>query len=344
VSVRTAVVGCSGYTGRELVRLLAGHPAADLAGVFASERTAGASLGDVFPELRGVCDLTVEPAAVDAIGSCASDVVFLATPHERSAELAWPLARTGATVIDLSGGHRLPAPAYPEHYGFEHPHPEALNAAAYGLPEVTRDRLESAPIVAVAGCYVTAASVPLAALDRAGVLDQRVAPAITAISGVSGAGRPARPHTAFCEVSAQPYAPLAHRHQPEIAMAVGRPVGFVPVLGPYDRGIACTTHAGLADGATVADARSALAEAFAGAPLVRVLPAGEWPSVNAVRHTSFLDVAVAVDEPMTRVVLCSSLDNLLKGASGQAVQCMNIRLGFPEALGLVPGVTEAVTP
>lgn len=340
--VRTAVVGCSGYTGRELIKLLAGHPRTEPVGVFASERTAGVRMGEVFAELRGVCDLEVEPATIDAIGAHGADVVFLATPHETSAELAAPLVDSGVTVIDLSGGHRLPAEAYPVHYGFEHPHPRTLASAVYGLPEVSREGLAGASLIAVAGCYVTAASVPLAALDRAGVLDASFVPAITAISGVSGAGRPAKAHTAFCEVSAAPYGVLAHRHQPEIAMAVGRDVAFVPVLGPFDRGIVCTTHAQLAAAADAKAVHAAIDSAFADEPLVRVLPRGEWPSVNAVKHTSFLDVAVAIDEPMKRVVICSSLDNLLKGASGQAVQCMNIRLGFPETLGLVPGSHEGV--
>ncbi|MEM1185542.1 MAG: N-acetyl-gamma-glutamyl-phosphate reductase [Planctomycetota bacterium] len=340
--MRAVVVGCTGYTGRELIKLLVGHPGVEVAGLFASERSAGATIGEIFPELRGVCPLGIHEASVVAIGAIEADVVFLATPHGLSAELAWPLARSGAAVIDLSGGHRLPAGAYPKHYSFEHPYPEALEAAVYGMPELSHDGLDTSPIIAVAGCYVTAASVPLATLDRAGLFDCTIAPAITAISGVSGAGRPPKPHTAFCEVSVQPYGVLSHRHQPEIAMAVGREVGFVPVLGPYDRGIVCTTHAQLANGIGLSDVRKALESAFDQKPLVRVLPDGEWPSVNAVKHTSFLDIAVAVDEPMNRAVVCSSLDNLLKGASGQAVQCMNIRFGLPEALGLIPGFSEGV--
>lgn len=340
--IRVAIVGASGYTGRELVRLIAGHPSAEIAGLFASERTGAAevSYGQIFAEMRRVCDEPVRATSPGAIRAAEPDVVFLATPHELSAELAWPLALANIPVIDLSGGHRLGVDDYPLHYGFDHPHPEAVEAAVYGLPELGRDGLADAPIIAVAGCYVTAASVPLAILDRAGVLDPDFAPAITAVSGVSGAGRAARAHTAYCEVSAQPYGVLAHRHQPEIAMAVGRPVGFVPVLGPWDRGIVCTTHAGLAPGTTAGDVRDLLVASGASEPFLRVLPGGEWPSVNAVKHTNFLDLAAAVDAPMHRVVLCSTLDNLVKGASGQAVQCMNARFGLPETLGLIPGAMQ----
>ena len=337
MTVRAAVVGCSGYTGREAVRLLVGHPDAELVGVFASSRTAGQSMGAVFPELRGVCDLPVAEATLETVLACALDAVLLATPHEQSADLAGPLADAGVAVVDLSGAHRLGVDAYPAHYGFDHPNPDALRTAVYGQPETGRDGLDSAPIIAVAGCYVTAAVVPLAAVTRAGLLDGAHTPAITAISGVSGAGRPPKPHTAFCEVSAQPYGVLAHRHQPEIERVVARRVGFVPVLGPWDRGIVCTTHADLAAGVTADSVRTSLHDALAHEPFVRLLPDGEWPSVNATRGTNFIDIAVAVDEPTRRVVLCSALDNLLKGASGQAVQCMNIRFGLPETLALIPG-------
>ncbi len=342
--IRAAIVGASGYTGRELVRILAGHPAAEVAGLFASEKTGAAevSYGQIFAEMRGVCDAPVRATSHDAILACEPDVVFLATPHELSAELAWPLALMNIPVVDLSGGHRLGVDDYPTHYGFDHPHPEAVEAAVYGLPELGREGLADAVIIAAAGCYVTAASVPLAILDRAGVLDPDFVPAITAVSGVSGAGRAARAHTAYCEVSAQPYGVLAHRHQPEIAMAVGRPVGFVPVLGPWDRGIVCTTHAALGARTTTADVRTALAAVRSNEPFLRVLPGGEWPSVNAVKNTNFLDIAVAVDESMRRVVICSTLDNLVKGASGQAVQCMNARFGLPETAGLIPGAMQVV--
>lgn len=340
--MRAVIVGASGYTGRELVRLLAGHPSVEIAGLFASEKTGAAevSYGQIFAEMRRVCDEPVRATSPGAIRAAEPDVVFLATPHELSAELAWPLAIANIPVVDLSGAHRLGVDDYPAHYGFQHPHPEAVESAVYGLPELGRDGLADAPIIAAAGCYVTAASVPLAILDRAGVLASDFVPAITAMSGVSGAGRAARAHTAYCEVSAQPYGVLEHRHQPEIAMAVGRPVGFVPVLGPWDRGIVCTTHAALGAGITARDVREALVATGTREPFLRVLPAGEWPSVNAVKNTNFLDISVAVDESMGRVVLCSTLDNLVKGASGQAVQCMNARFGLPETLGLIPGALQ----
>jgi N-acetyl-gamma-glutamyl-phosphate reductase len=338
--VRAIVVGCSGYTGRELVRVLTSHPRVDIAGLLASDRTAaecGGDYGRVFPELRGICHVPVTGTSLDAARDLHPDVVFLATPHELSAELAWPLVQAGMVVIDLSGGHRLNAADYPLHYGFEHPHPEALRVAVYGLPELSREGLATSELIAVAGCYPTSALIPLAAVDRAGLLDDAFAPAITAISGVSGAGRVPRPHTAFCEVSASPYGVLSHRHQPEIAKGLARDVGFAPVLGPWDRGIVCTVHASIRAGVTEDDVRSSLVTSVGEEPLVRLLPQGEWPTVNAVRGSSFIDVAWAVDVGLRRVVLCSAIDNLLKGASGQAVQCMNIRFGMSETAGLVSG-------
>jgi N-acetyl-gamma-glutamyl-phosphate reductase len=336
---RAAVCGAGGYTGAEVVRLLVGHPAVDLVSVHASSESAGVAIAERAPELRGVCDLTLAP--VD--GDIDAEVVFLATPHAVSAELAPVLLARGRRVVDLSGAYRFASAAQVKQvYGFDLPEPGLLDERVYGLPEVVAADWAGARLVACAGCYVTAASVPLAACVRAGVVDTGETVLVDAISGVSGAGRGAALSSSFCEVSASPYKVMGHRHEPEIAMASGADVLFTPTLGPWKRGILATVHARLARGTSGADVRAALVDAYADEPFVRVLPAGVWPSVSAVERTNFVDVACAVDEERGRVVLFGALDNLLKGASGQAVQCMNLMLGLDAGAGLVPAAGGAV--
>lgn len=333
--IPVVVVGASGYTGREALRLLAGHPAFDLVGAHASERSAGSSVADLHPSLRGVVDLPVGGSTFEEILATGAAAALLATPHEVSAHLAPALAEAGLRVVDLSGAFRLPAALYPAHYGFEHPSPGVLARAVYGLPELSREGLGDSPVIGVAGCYATAASLPLAPVVRAGLVDPASLVVVDAVSGVSGAGRAANERNLFCEVSARAYSPLTHRHQPEIELAVGAGVAFVPHLGPWDRGIVCTTHVRLAPGGA-ARLREAVRGAFEGEPFVRLLPPGVLPSVGAVAGTPFIDIGVVVDEARGHAVLCSALDNLLKGAASQGVQCLNAALGLPEPLGLLP--------
>ena len=339
--VRAAIVGLTGYTGQELLRLLIAHPRADVVGLFGSaERDHSEPLAEAAPALGGVCDLPVEPGTPDAIRASRPDAIFLATPHEASARLAPDLLAT-ATVLDLSGAFRLDRDAYPQHYGFAHPAPELLGEAVYGLVERTRTEIARADLIALPGCYATAAILALAPLVDAGLLDRAQPPIIDAISGVTGAGRAARPQTSFCEVSARPYGVLNHRHQPEIERHAGAPVRFVPHLGPWDRGILATTHAQLAGTTTEADVRSALETAYTHEPFVRMLPEGRWPEINHVQRTNFCDIGIIADET-GHLVIASALDNLGKGAAGQAVQAMNARFGFDErtALGPTKHVTE----
>lgn len=330
--IRGAIVGAGGYTGVELARVLLQHPGFELVSVHGTAGSAGEPLAERAPELRGRTDLALSP--MDEVPD--ADVAFLATPHEVSAELAPGLIDRGVRVIDLSGAFRFSEPAEIERvYGIRHSRPELLAERVYGMPEVVRADWVSARLIACAGCYVTAASVPLAAAVGAGVIDAGETVLIDAISGVSGAGRGASMGTSFCEVSAQPYKVLTHRHEPEIEQATGASVLFTPTLGPWKRGIVCTTHARLAAGAGAADVRRALAEAYEGRAFVRVLPEGTWPSVGATERTNFIDIACAVDERRGRVILFSALDNLLKGAAGQAVQCMNLAFGLAEETGLM---------
>lgn len=349
VRVRVAVAGASGYTGGMLAEYVLAHPACSLVGAFGSGGRSGSTpLGELHPQLRGRTDLTVLPGEAEAILATDPDVVFLATPHEASAELAPRLAETGVRVLDLSAAFRLADPAaYPRHYGFEHPRPDLLAEAVYGLPELHRERLGGARLVAVPGCYPTSVILPLRPLLRAGALDgERVI--VDSTSGVSGAGRSPSLKNLFGEVHQQAYGLPVHRHQPEMAEHAGVAVLFTPHLGPYERGILSTIHADLAEGWNGERVRRVLEEAYAGEPFVRVLPPGVWPSVGAVRGTNFCDIGVVVDEGMGRggrahVRLFGAIDNLVKGASGQAVQAMNAVLGLDEGLGLPPGRCVAGT-
>jgi len=334
-AIRAAIVGVGGYAGQELLRLLSTHPFAEMVGLFgAADRDATRPLSDAAPALAGVCDLEVEPAAPEAILACRPDAIFLATPHAASAALA-PELVDRATVLDLSGAFRLEPDAYPEHYGFAHPAPDLLDRAVYGLVERRRRQIADAELIAVPGCYATASILALAPLVDAGIIDPSTPPIIDAISGASGAGRGARQDTAYCEVSARPYGVLNHRHQPEIQRHSGTPVRFVAHLGPWDRGILATMHAQLAGGATEADARAAIERAGGDEPFVRPLPAGRWPEVGRVRGTNLCDIALTADS-RGHLVVASALDNLGKGAAGQAVQAMNARFGFDERTALGP--------
>jgi len=366
---RAVVIGASGYTGAELIEIVLRHPSAQLVGLFGSGRTAEAqTLDSLWPRFRGQCDLKVLPlsggsatstpsspssgstaASMDAVLSLEPDAVFLATPHEASLDLAAALIHRVRVVVDLSAAFRLSSPdAYPKHYAFAHHHPELLPSAIYGLPELNRARLASASLIAAPGCYPTSAILPLWPLVQAGAIRPGFTPIIDSTSGVSGAGRTPNQRSLFCEVSQSPYAALRHRHSPEIAEHAGTPVHFVPHLGPYDRGILTTIHVELAHGWTESRVRDELARRYARERFIRLLPAGQWPTVAAVRNTNFCDIALIESDPAGHLVLCSAIDNLVKGASGQAVQAMNVALGLDESAGLAPspacggGVNEAL--
>lgn len=347
--VRTVIVGAPGYAGAELVAMLASHPGAEVSGLFGSDRRGADGkverVSELFPRLAGVCDLPVRAADVDAILSCEPDAVFLATPHEASERLAPALLAAGITVFDLSAAFRLKdAALYPKHYGFEHSHAAMLADAVYGLPEAAGEALRTATLVACPGCYPTSVILPVRPLVEAGIVDTARPVIVDSASGVSGAGRSAAVKSLFCEVSLQPYGVLSHRHQPEMAQETGARILFTPHLVALDRGILSTIHAELARGRTVGEARACLEVAYADAPFVRLLPEGRWPSIAAVERTNFCDIALATDESGTHLTISSAIDNLVKGAAGQAVQAFNVRFGFDEttALGLARRVEREV--
>jgi N-acetyl-gamma-glutamyl-phosphate reductase len=342
--LRTVIVGAAGYTGAELASLLAAHPACEIVGVFGSEKRAAEGeqpLSRLFPRLRGVVDLPLRVASVQAIVDLKPNVVFLCTPHEVSAAMSEALLAAELVVIDLSAAFRLHNAAdYPTHYGFEHPAAHLLQRAVYGLPEFNRARIAESDLIACPGCYPTSVALALKPLAAANLIRTDRPVIVDSASGVSGAGRSPAVKSLLCEVSFQPYNALKHRHQPEMRQETGCTVLFTPHLLPLDRGIVSTIHAELADGVTEAQVRAWLQRIYEGESFVRLLPAGEWPSVGGVERTNFCDIGLAVDEATRHLLLVSSIDNLVKGASGQAVQCMNVRFGLPETMGLLAEFSE----
>ena len=339
---RVAIVGAGGYSGAELVSILLDHPRTTIVGLFGSASRGKAddavrpqAFAEVFTRFRGRIDLPLLAGDAPSILACKPDAVFLATPHEASLELAPHLLDAGVKVFDLSAAFRLKdASLYPKHYGFAHTQPGLLEKAAYGLPELFRGRVAKADLVACAGCYCTSAILPLAPLVKAGAVAPGRRPIIDATSGVSGAGRAPALKSMYCELSLQPYGVFSHRHQPEIDAFSGTGTVFTPHLGAYDRGILSTIHVDLAPGWTTARLGEALQDAYSKEPFVRLCKPGVWPSIGDVKFTNFCDIGWAVDEAHGHAIIVSTLDNLVKGASGQAVQCMNLRLGFGETTGL----------
>jgi N-acetyl-gamma-glutamyl-phosphate reductase len=323
-----AIAGATGYAGQELVRLLARHPAAALATAMSS---AASSAPRPLPALARIWDGAVVPLDIERIATDA-EVVFLALPEAASAELAPALVARGRRVIDLSGAFRLrDAAARQQWYPATTTVPQGV---VYGVPERHRDEMRGAALISCPGCYPTAALIALEPLAAAGLLQGPVV--IDAKSGISGAGKAATDRTHFSENhgSVAAYGIFSHRHTPEIEQELGIPVTFVPHLVPLDRGILETIYATLTPGTTEAQVSASLQSAYADAPFVRLTGAA-LPEIKHVAHTNFCDVGWKVDEPTGRLVLVACLDNLVKGAAGQAVQAFNLALGLDERTGLI---------
>lgn len=336
---KVAVIGASGYTGVELLRLLAGHPGVTVTCV-TSRQQAGQPLGEVFPSLAGIFDLTfeaVEPAALAA----RADLVFLAVPHQAAMGMVPELLAAGCRVVDLSADYRLrDAAVYAEWYEPHHT-PELLAEAVYGLPELYREQVRGARLVANPGCYPTSAALALLPLLRHRLIDPATI-IIDSKSGTSGAGRAAKVDTLYCEVNEgfKAYGLPRHRHTPEIEQTLGdvagRPVtiSFTPHLVPANRGILSTCYASLNRACPLAELLDVYRQAYAAEPFVRVLPEGRLPNISQVRGSNFCDLGLAVDPRTGRVVVAAAIDNLVKGAAGQALQNMNLMLGLDETTGL----------
>ena len=328
--VRVGIAGATGYTGVELIRLLARHPRARLSAAMGSPGAAPRTV----PALKRLWDSPVNGLDIDTLAD-ASDAVFLALPDHAAAEIAPPLVARGKRVFDLSGAFRLRDAEVRRRW---YPHtPDAAPSVVYGLTERYRDRLPDSTLVACAGCYPTAAILALQPLLAAGLLDVSGAPiVIDAKSGVSGAGKTPseRTHFSECHGSLSAYGVFNHRHAAEIEQELGTPVTFVPHLLPIDRGILETIYATLAPGADDDAVARVMHDAYADSPFVR-LTGNELPEIKHVAHTNFCDIGWKVNPARRQIVLVSCIDNLVKGAAGQAVQNFNLMLGADERTGLL---------
>ncbi|QIZ45574.1 N-acetyl-gamma-glutamyl-phosphate reductase [Dickeya zeae] len=333
--LNTLIVGASGYTGAELALYLNRHPQMNITALAVSAQSvdAGKRISDLHPQLKGIIDLPVQPLTDVAEAAKGVDVVFLATDHKVSHDLAPQFLNAGCTVFDLSGAFRVQDPEfYTRYYGFEHQHADWLAQAVYGLAEWQAESIKQAQLIAVPGCYPTASQLALKPLVEGGLLNPNQWPVIDATSGVSGAGRKASMTNSFCEVSLQPYGIFNHRHHPEIATHLGIPVIFTPHLGNFPRGILATITCRLQPGVTAQDVAEAYHNAYHDKPLVRLYEKGV-PALKSVVGLPFCDIGFVVQDE--HLIVVATEDNLLKGAAAQAVQCMNIRFGFPETQSLL---------
>jgi N-acetyl-gamma-glutamyl-phosphate reductase len=335
---RVGILGGSGYAGAELLRLLSGHPGAEVVAV-TSRHHQGKRVSELFPSLRGHIDIPFEAVEARALaGRC--DVVLCAVPHGVAMHEAPPLLKAGVRVVDLSADFRIADRQRFEYwYDVEHACPELLAEAVYGLPEVNGETVRQARLVASPGCYPTAVQLALAPLLEAGAVSAEGLVA-DAKSGVSGAGREAKTHLLFAEAgdSMAAYGVGGHRHLPEILQGLERANGgsvdltFVPHLTPMIRGIHATCYAEPNDFA--ADLQGLFEQRYSDSPFVDVLPPGSTPQTRSVRGSNFCRISVQRPAYSRRVVVLSVIDNLVKGAAGQAVQNMNLMLGRPERDGL----------
>lgn len=332
-----SIIGATGYAGAELTAILARHPSVEVCGVYSGSSSESRPVGSVHPSLRKQ-GLQVQPFSLDAVVESSPDVVFLATPNEVSAEVVPQLHAKGITAIDLSGSFRLPRPvSYRIHYGFEHPAPELLGTAVYGLTEWCNGELEGAKLVANPGCYPTAILLALRPLRS--LLDKITPIICDAKSGVSGAGKRAELDYSFTELSGdfKAYSVGGHRHQPEIVNhlgAEGADVVFVPHLLPVPRGILATIYLGFSNKMTETDLAEVYEQAYENAPFVHVLEPGVMPALHDVVSTPDCMIGFRVLEGGRHAVVVSVIDNLLKGAASQAVQNFNRVFGLPETEGL----------
>ena len=337
--MKVAVIGASGYVGAELVGLLLKHDKISIEHLLVSENSEaeGLAFSDLHPFWNGVCDLSLEAFSQHWFDKHVSnlDAVFFATPHEFSAQWGHAFVAAGVKVFDLSGGFRLKnINDYPKYYDFEHHHIDTLNQAVYGLAEWNQTEIRTADLVAVPGCYPTASLLALKPITEARLQQVNGLIVVNGISGVSGAGRKASLATSYNEVSLTPYNILQHRHQPEISQEAQAQVIFNPHLAPYKRGLLSTVTLQLKSDVTQEMVQQAYSDAYEATPLVRLK--NTWPKIDHVAHSPFADVHWQYDQEKQVLVVSCAIDNLLKGAAAQAVQCANIQLGLPSEYALTP--------
>jgi N-acetyl-gamma-glutamyl-phosphate reductase len=339
MTIQTAIFGASGYTGQELIRILSGHPRVELAAV-TSRRYNGVPVAEVYPSLSGLTSMKYSNATPDEIaGRC--DVVFLALPHGVSMDIAPVFIKAGKKVIDLSADYRLRDQATYEKWYAKHASADLFGQAVYGLPELYRQDIKKSRLIANPGCYPTSIILGLAPALKNQLVDVSTIIADSA-SGVSGAGRDPVVGSLFCEVDGgfKAYKVGKHRHTPEIEQELNVLAGsrfaisFTPHLLPVKRGILSTIYATLAKDITLADLHALYASFYASEKFVRVCPVGTYPNISSVCGSNYCDIGLAHDPRTNRVVIISAIDNLIKGAAGQAVQNMNLICSLAEDTGL----------
>ncbi len=337
--IRAAVIGGTGYAGAELVRILSGHPRAELT-MITSRQYAGQPFSDIYPAMAGIVNLTCHAFSEEAVSE-AADVIFTALPHKASMGVVPGLIDRGKKVIDLSADFRFKDPDLYEAWYEPHQAKDLLKTAAYGLPEIYFEDIQNAFLVGNPGCYPTSVILPLLPLIKAPFVDPDSIIADSK-SGTSGAGRSVSLATHFCEVNEgfKAYKVAEHRHNPEmdevLSLFAGRTIHmtFTPHLVPMTRGMLTTIYVGLKEDVSSRDVASYLDSFYEDKPFVRICPRGRFPNTLYVRGTNYCDIGFQVAERTKLLVLISAIDNLVKGASGQAVQNMNIMFGFAETAGL----------
>jgi len=339
--IRVGIIGVSGYTGVELARILSGHPSVRVT-VATSRQHQGRALSEIFPNLRGSLDITCEAPDSDDLAARA-DFFFTAVPHKTAMDIVPPLLEKDKKVVDLSADYRLRDRAVYEEWYQEHTSAELLDEAAYGLPELYRDRIAGSRLTANPGCYPTSIILGLAPLLRHGLIDTDTL-VIDSKSGTTGAGRGANVATLYCEV-ADGFRPYkvggTHRHIPEIEQELSVLAGdrvtisFTPHLLPVNRGILSTMYARQTGKTSLDDLYQLYRDAYQDEPFVRLCPAGTPPATQHVRGGNFCDIGLSIDERTNRVIVMAAIDNIVKGAAGQAVQNMNLMNNFAETTGLL---------
>lgn len=337
--LKVAIIGASGYAGAELANLVQRHPYLELYGLYVSgaSKDAHKKFSDLYPMFSSLVDRELIPLEDDqkAMNDIKqnADLVCLCTAHEVSMKIAPEfIVDQNKRVFDLSGAYRVNDPAfYEQYYNFTHTNLDWLKSAVYGLAEWNEEQIKNAKLIAVPGCYPTAALTALKPLFNAGLIDPNSMPIINAVSGVSGAGRKASLSSSFCEVSLNMYGTFSHRHRPEISHHLGQKVLFQPHLGNFKRGILETIYVQLSDKATDELIDKAYHDAYDDKPIVRLQP--NWSSIRGVEFTPFVDLHWQRED--RTLIVSSAIDNLLKGASAQAMQCININCGFPITTSLL---------
>ncbi|HUL36263.1 MAG TPA: N-acetyl-gamma-glutamyl-phosphate reductase [Thermodesulfobacteriota bacterium] len=339
MKTKVGIVGATGYTGLELLRFLIHHPEIEITAL-TSQKYAGVEIDKVFPALTNQIQIKCEELSPERISE-KTDLIFTAVPHKTAMEMVPIFYRQGKRIIDLSADFRLKDANLYEKWYQKHTASDLLRESVYGLPELHRDKIRKAKIVGNPGCYPTGALIGLIPLVKKGLISLEGI-VVDSKSGVSGAGRDVVLESLFCEVNegVKAYKIFAHRHTPEIEQELSQlvqkeiRVTFVPHLIPMDRGILSTLYVRLVKKMKTEELLNAFQDHYRGEPFIRIYPKGKLPNTKDVRGSNFCDIGAVVREPDDRVVVVTAIDNLVKGASGEAVQNMNIMLGYPETMGL----------